>query len=273
MTGNKVNNIVEEVKNRPVVVGDTPAISYKEENKSECPKTTQYRDWLFTTFILKEDDIRKILTIVGAVKYAYICHDKDKYSEDDVERLEGKNGKGEEVHVGDLKDKHFHVYFHSKCKYSVKAMIKFLGNFGIFSHEIDHVKCTNLTLRYLIHVDNPEKASYSVNAVSTNIKEYKNIVSSILSEVEDGQDEIEVIKYIQDNSNVCVSFTALVTQLYLFRPELVKVALRYSYALKTYIEQTYTQAYITSLEAQIQALNAEIDEYREDITDTLKKRG
>lgn len=27
MTGNKVNNIVEEVKNKPVVVGDTPTIS------------------------------------------------------------------------------------------------------------------------------------------------------------------------------------------------------------------------------------------------------
>lgn len=268
MTENKVNNIVEEVKNKPVVVGDTPTTSDTEENK-----THQYRDWLFTSFTLKEDDIRKVLTIVGAVKYAYICHDNDKYSEDDIKRLDGKNGKGQEIHVGDLKDKHFHVFFHSKNKYSVKGMVKFLGNFGIFSHEIDHVKCVNLTLRYLIHVDNPEKTSYSVNAVSTNIKEYNNIVSSILSEVEDGQDEIEVIKYIQENSNVCVSFTALVTQLYLFKPELVKIALKYSYALKTYIEQTYTKVYITSLEAQIQALNAELAEYQKDLDDTLKKRG
>ena len=104
----------------------------------------------------------------------YILHDKDFYSELDVDAWMAAN-KSEDCpfQVGELKKPHYHVVAWNKSPI-------LLGNaatkFGLDSNYIQRTKSLKGAIRYLIHKDNPEKFQYDAAAIIRNDVEEKELM-------------------------------------------------------------------------------------------------
>lgn len=203
-----------------------------QENSS---KTTQFRDWLITSFDKKEEDIQRLLVTIGVTKFAYICHDKDVYTKDDIERLDGKDGKGKEIKEGDKKDPHWHIFFHTTGKFTPSKMCSIWEE---PSCHVDHVKLPNKALRYLVHTKEfSPKIPYPSESVKTNIKDFEKIVKASLESVGEEESEyLEVLQLIRDNG--FLTYSALLDYIAVFKPSLIKVAVDKSFAFKSYIKET-----------------------------------
>ena len=96
-------------------------------------------------------------------KIFWILHDKDSYTELEVEDYRLRNP---DVDVpfkeGDLKKSHYHV-----IGFRQNPMI--LGSaadkFGVPSNQVQHVKSLKSAVQYLVHKNNPEKYQYEISDV------------------------------------------------------------------------------------------------------------
>jgi len=207
----------------------------KMSTLEKSTKTKQFRDWLVTSFEKNETDIQRILVTLGIKSYAYIFHDKDYYNADDIKRLEGKDGKGKAIKAGDKKDPHFHIFFHTTGKYTPS---KICSIWEEPSQHVDRVKLPNKALRYLVHTSEfAPKVPYPVECVKTNIKGFDKIVKATLECVDEQEsDYLEILHIIREAG--CVSYSALLDYISVFKPSLIKTAVDKSYSFKTYINET-----------------------------------
>ncbi len=198
-------------------------------------KTRQFREWLVTSFDKNETDIKRILVTLGIKSYAYILHDKDTYTQEDIERLEGKDGKGKAIKAGDKKDSHFHIYFHTTGKYTPSKMCSIWEE---PSQRVDRVKLPNKALRYLVHTSEfAPKYPYPLECVKTNIKGFDKIVKATLDCVDEREsDYLEILHIIREAG--CVSYSALLDYISVFKPSLIKTAVDKAYSFKIYISET-----------------------------------
>ena len=237
----------------------------KKKKKEESTSTKQFREWLVTSFDKNEEQIKRILVILCVTRYAYILHDNDTYSKEDIERLGGKDGKGKEIKEGDKKDPHWHIYFHTKGKYTPTKMAVIWEE---PSHHVDCVKLPNKTLRYLVHTEEFQpKTPYPVKSVKTNIKDFEDIVNATLDEFgETTNDYMEILSII--DSVGFYTYKSLVDYLVVFRPSLVKSCIEKCYAFQLYIKQSGTDyekerlnARVIDLEHRCRYLLSRLEEY------------
>lgn len=113
----------------------------------------------------------------SCVHYAYILHDKDIADEE----------------TGELKKEHIHFYARIPVKRSRKAMSE---DFGIPLNHIEYALSTENCIRYLIHLDNPEKTPYPRSEIIGNFDFTKYLCDNNSKENEQLE---ELYKFLQDN--------------------------------------------------------------------------
>ncbi len=154
-----------------------------------------------------EDVIRDALIVIKAknVKWAYICHDKDTYTEEDVKRLKKKYKK--DVAVGDIKPRHWHVVLQYPDQKTLKQIVT---NFNVPKNQVDLPKGRNAFLNcveYLTHSSAKEQAKgkhlYPDSEVKANF-DWRNEIKQLelkrlryggrddLSEVEEMEYDIRI---------------------------------------------------------------------------------
>lgn len=143
-------------------------------------------------FEIVERDINKAQAIIKQIKqdyqegyvtnYAYAMHDKDRYTQDELDQLrDDLKDKPEELKQyeklkeGDLKKPHYHIGFylknaaefgtvanHYSCKLNMVTTIK--------SHYFKDY------LTYLTHGNRPEKYQYPTSVVKTSVSDFKSLI-------------------------------------------------------------------------------------------------
>lgn len=100
------------------------------------------------------------MDLLDSLHVPIICalHDKDKWTDADEE-------KNEEHKAGELKKEHIHGMALFDGKKSLQQMLKMLEPLGVTYCEPTH-NVQSFT-RYLLHMDNPEKAQYSKDNIFT----------------------------------------------------------------------------------------------------------
>lgn len=93
-------------------------------------------------------------------KFDYICilHDQDLWTLEEAEE-----GKCQESQIGELKKPHLHLYLHFDSARSINSVCKLIN---LPPHYIEWLGNQHKALRYLIHLDHPEKHRYDKEAVS-----------------------------------------------------------------------------------------------------------
>lgn len=143
----------------------------KQEDLIELPKNDRYRSFLI---LLYEDttsyDINNVFfEINGFKKFAYIRHEPET----------------------DEKKSHYHLYISLDSACTISAVSKRLG---VPPQFIQHVRSERASLRYLTHVDYPEKIQYEIK----DIKYSLNIERSLLKSYSDVESEIDIINNIHN---------------------------------------------------------------------------
>lgn len=143
----------------------------KQEDLIELPKNDRYRSFLI---LLYEDttsyDINNVFfEINGFKKYAYIRHEPESNE----------------------KKSHYHLYISLDSACTISAVSKRLG---VPPQFIQHVRSERASLRYLTHVDYPEKIQYEIK----DIKYSLNIERSLLKSYSDVESEIDIINNIHN---------------------------------------------------------------------------
>lgn len=143
----------------------------KQEDLIELPKNDRYRSFLI---LLYEDttsyDINDIFfEINGFKKFAYIKHEPESNE----------------------KKSHYHLYISLDSACTISAVSKRLG---VPPQFIQHVRSERASLRYLTHVDYPDKIQYEFK----DIKYSLNIERSLLKSYSDVESEIDIINNIHN---------------------------------------------------------------------------
>ena len=116
-------------------------------------KKPKIQDVKFFVIVYNEPTIEQLIQC-GAKEYAFIKHDNDIKNHD----------------TGELNKTHWHIYFKT---YSRKTKSSIAKVFGISKEQIELLIqfATNETslIRYLVHVDNPEKYQYDIKDIKSNM--------------------------------------------------------------------------------------------------------
>ena len=111
----------------------------------------------------------------------YILHDKDFYTETDVDLWKADHKSDDcPFGVGELKKPHYHVIAWKKSPLLLGCAA---DKFGIDSNMVQRVKSLKGAIRYLIHCDNPEKFQYDVSAINRVDLEEKELLKYLKIEV------------------------------------------------------------------------------------------
>lgn len=106
------------------------------------------------SFLPYQYDLELLCTHGSSYKYAYIIHDKDLDA------------------LGEPKKKHIHFFFKVSTPRTLKWFSEFLD---VPENQLQAVKSEKAILRYLCHLDNPEKVQYNPKDVIANIDYLKDI--------------------------------------------------------------------------------------------------
>lgn len=120
-------------------------------------------------------DKLQILNKYKNIQWAYIMHDKDN-----------------------VKD-HYHLRIFCEDKKSISAWAKLLK---VEKHDIETLKYKKLSIRYLVHLDNPEKYQYSFDNIISNFE-----VKSYLTNQSSETDDITLILSFIDSSGYLNVYT------------------------------------------------------------------
>lgn len=102
-------------------------------------------------------------------KFWYILHDSDVYTEDKLEEYKLKhNGELPDWKPGEIKKPHYHIVVHSSSNCILRNAAR---KFGVESNYVEKVGNLRKMIRYLVHLDNPEKHQYSPDTIITNNSE------------------------------------------------------------------------------------------------------
>lgn len=136
------------------------------------------------------------------LEFAYILHDKDSMTINDVDNWYQDHSDGEcPFNAGDHKKNHIHVVVKSSYPIKLGRAAEVLG---IPSNDVQRCKDYKKSLRYLIHLSEPGKFQYSIDEVITNIAKIEKILSKTDSD-DKARAIIEYIKLSDCNSliNLC----------------------------------------------------------------------
>lgn len=120
----------------------------KERNSTSEPQRTRtftfelYPEWSYFT---------NIVSHIVKEKYALILHDKDTNDN------------------GEIKKEHVHVVVKYGGKRTLSSVRNEYAKYGLENRFVDTCN-ERAMLRYLVHLDNPEKYQYSKNEIDTNMK-------------------------------------------------------------------------------------------------------
>ena len=129
-----------------------------------------------------ESHVKAVEKIKQSYDYAIVLHDRDYFTDGD--------------NAGELKKEHWHVVLRFNQAVWSSAICKELG---IEENYIENVKRFDNAIQYLIHYNDNDKAQYSVDDVSGNLKQ--KLVESINKvEKSEGEKVCELISYIESNS-------------------------------------------------------------------------
>ena len=120
--------------------------------------------YTISLYLDNNDDKRILEYIKLNFNYAYIVHDRD-INED-----------------GEIKKEHCHVMFIFENAREINSVAKELN---IETYRIENVKSIKYMARYLIHLDQPEKAQYKYDEITTNIKDFKKHFNTSTNENEE----------------------------------------------------------------------------------------
>lgn len=129
------------------------------------------------SFKLDQYDVSHLEIICAPYRYAHILHDGDINPD-----------------TGELKDPHFHFFVQVDSPRSLSWFSDFLH---VPENQLQKVKSTKAMLRYLCHLDNPEKAQYPTTCVHANF-DYACTIAS---------DNINYAELYYDYSNLGISIT------------------------------------------------------------------
>lgn len=156
-------------------------------------------------------------------------HDKDVYDDDKEPDEKGLGGHKK----GDTKKEHFHVvaqFYNKKAKSVVIEMIKFNQGLFFLSDELV-VRSYKQALRYLQHLDNPEKHFYEdLPIASSNI----DLLRCIQQNQTDNQIIEELLNDIRDND--FLNFHNFIDFVALEKPYRLCDVKKFSYLFKSYID-------------------------------------
>ena len=140
-----------------------------------------------------EQHCKAVEKIKQSYDYAMVLHNRDYWTEEDV-----KNNP--ERVSGELKKEHWHIVLRFNQAVWSSAICKELE---IEHNFIENVKRFDNALQYLIHYNDTDKAQYSVDDVSGNLKQ--KLVESINKvEKSEGEKVCELIEYI-DSQDMKIS--------------------------------------------------------------------
>lgn len=105
--------------------------------------------------------LKNLCLLVGCRDYAFIIHNKD-YNDN-----------------GELKKEHIHVLMRFNKKISTNRLSKI---FCISDTIIFKLENLSLCLRYMTHIDYPNKYQYDVNDIQSNIPQYDKLITGELTE-------------------------------------------------------------------------------------------
>lgn len=110
--------------------------------------------------------LNRLESFWGTGHFYYILHDRDAYSETDVDKWCLENDSSDcPFIVGELKRPHYHVVTSVPDPLLLgRASTKF----GVSSNYVQTVKRLKTAVQYLIHLNNPEKFQYSPSEIITN---------------------------------------------------------------------------------------------------------
>lgn len=134
-----------------------------------------------------EAHIEALDKISKSYDYAAIQHDKDTWTAED----EAKNP---EHKAGELKKPHFHIVLRTQNATWNTALCKELG---IEEKFCEQAKNTDNALQYLIHYNDTDKATYSIDEVFGTMR--TKLVESInKNEKSEGEKVVELIQFIEE---------------------------------------------------------------------------
>lgn len=105
-----------------------------------------------------EKVLNEMITRFSEKDYAIIKHDKDSNST-----------------TGEVKREHYHMFlnYEDNTKHTKQNFIKICEKeYGLNVH-VENVRSESKCLRYLLHLDNPEKFQYDLSEMKTNIEDIK----------------------------------------------------------------------------------------------------
>lgn len=99
------------------------------------------------------------------IKTAYALHDKDIYSNEDLEKYIKSKGENPEWQVGETKKAHYHIVLKFDNVKSIKQILNLLKPFGV--NYVVPVQNERGMIRYLIHLDDKDKYQYPKDNIFT----------------------------------------------------------------------------------------------------------
>ena len=121
---------------------------------------SRYRKWFVKWYedSSNTDDIVNFCN-TSRNQFIYICHDSDRFTDDDVKVSD------RDIKVGDLKKVHYHAWLNLKDGTTYKALSKKLG---IDVIDIDVCRNDTACIEYLIHLNDSDKFQYSSDCLKGN---------------------------------------------------------------------------------------------------------
>lgn len=164
----------------------------KNEDLIELPKNDRYRSFLLLLYpdslSYNIEDI--FFELNGFKNYAYILHQPES----------------------DEKKPHYHVYIKLDSACTISAVSKRLS---VPINHIQHVRSERASLRYLTHVDYPEKIQYDFKEVKYSIGIERSLLKSY-SDIESESDIINSIYKFIDSLKASFSYSDAIIELIKF---------------------------------------------------------
>lgn len=133
------------------------------------------------------DVLENYLKSTGNLYFISPLHDKDVYED------------GEKK--GELKKAHWHLLLCFQNARFYNSVAKEFATYGVIEQNLNSVKNLNSAVRYLCHLDNPEKAQYSIKDIRTNCKELEKYLKKKVDKL--SQSEIaEILIQKLDDSKI-----------------------------------------------------------------------
>lgn len=145
----------------------------------------------------KHIEILDSITNSNDIRFIGICHDKDIYSDNDLNEAI-IDGRDVTWRVGDLKKEHYHFYLYFNQNTNIEDLV---SRFNIEKNNISFISNEEQALIYLLHRNSPDKYQYSIIDVVYNDLELFNKLKKYINKEELKDENLgssKILKYIME---------------------------------------------------------------------------